>query len=70
MCNVEESDSAFTLNFLNRLSPRSNEACKRLGILATELAVRPFESFAEAGLSAEIQKLRYQEYEQYRKGAL
>lgn len=64
--SIEESDASFTPKFLECLTPRSAEACRRLGILPTEMAIRPFEFFAQPQLSSEIQKLRYQEYEAFR----
>ena len=45
--SIEESDASFTPKFLECLTPRSAEACRRLGILPTEMAIRPFEFFAQ-----------------------
>lgn len=64
--HVDEDDSLFTNKFVRAFSPRSREAARSLGVLASECVIRSFESFKEPGVAVEIQKLRYTEYESLR----
>lgn len=49
-------------------SPRTIEACLRLGIEWNELRRRPLEEFDEAGLFPKFQKDRCDHYERKRQG--
>ena len=50
----------------SRLTPRSAEACRRTGIEPSELLPLPREAFREPGQSTEVEKLRWERYEQIR----
>lgn len=50
----------------NRLTPRSAEACRRTGIEPSELLPLPREAFREAGQPPEVEKKRWEWYEQMR----
>ena len=50
----------------NRLTPRSAEACRRTGIEPGELLPLPREAFRVAGQSAELERTRWQAYEDMR----
>lgn len=65
--NINSDDSKFTGEFLEAMSPRSKEAVEALGVGLDELQVKSFEAFQKPGLPTEIQKLRYQDFEQQRK---
>jgi hypothetical protein len=64
--SLEADDTQFTEAFVRKLSPRSTEACRLLGVLPEELVLRSYENFYEHGIAPAIQKLRYQDYEQMR----
>jgi hypothetical protein len=69
--SITDDESTFTsLKALAKLSPRTKEACRILGVPKNDLVARPFEMFAERGLAPEIQKLRYQEYEAMRQDTI
>ena len=63
---LEADDTLFSEAFVKKLTPRSMEACRLLGVLPEELVLRSYENFFEAGITPNIQKLRYQDYEQMR----
>lgn len=63
---LEADEAQFTEAFVKRLTPRSSEALRLLGVLPEELVLRSYEHFYEHGISPAIQKLRYQDYEQLR----
>jgi hypothetical protein len=63
---LEADDTLFSESFVKKLTPRSMEACRLLGVLPEELVLRSYENFFEAGITPNIQKLRYQDYEQMR----
>ena len=53
-------------------SPRSLEACRQLGIIPNELYFQDFETFVKLnpeviGLPKDIQKLRFENIDNYRK---
>eukprot|EP00347_Sterkiella_histriomuscorum_P002584 403367581 len=48
-------------------SPRSLEACARLGLNPKELVFKPMEEFKDKNLEQDIVKMRYQHHEQKRK---
>ena len=50
----------------SRLTPRSAEACRRTGIEPAELLPVPQSAFREPGQSAEVEKLRWEKYEELR----
>jgi hypothetical protein len=64
--NIESDDTLFTAHYVKSFSPRSKEACKMLGVIPKELVLRSFESFDKPGLTPEIARLRYKDYEQLR----
>lgn len=63
---LEADEASFTEGFVKRLTPRSTESLRLLGVLPEELVLRTYEHFYEHGISPAIQKLRYQDYEQLR----
>lgn len=60
----------FTPTFVQALSPRSVEACRRCGVQTNELVTRPFEAFVDTSQDPIRWKLRYHEYEELRAEAL
>jgi len=48
-------------------TPRTREACRRLGLVPEDLSIRSFESFAIPGDLKEKQQLRFDHYEKRRK---
>lgn len=64
--NIESDDTLFTSQYVKSFTPRSKEACKMLGVMPKELILRSFESFDKPGLTPEIARLRYKDYEQLR----
>lgn len=63
---LECDDTLFTEGFVRKFTPRSMEACRLLGVLPEELVLRSYENFYEFSVTPNIQKLRYQDYEQMR----
>jgi hypothetical protein len=67
---AEAADSNATAAVLIPTSPKSIEACLRLGIDPLELAFRPASAFKKAGESDELVQLRFQHCEQLRQERL
>jgi hypothetical protein len=53
----------------NRLTPRSAEACRRTGIEPAELLPVPQSAFQETGQPADVEKIRWERYEELRMDA-
>lgn len=61
-----DADAHATATLLVPTSPRSVDACLRLGFDPLELAAKPLAAFARPGESEELTKLRHEHHEQLR----
>jgi hypothetical protein len=56
--NLDADDSLFTEAFVRKLTPRSVESCRLLGVLPEELVLRSYENFYEHGQKKETKTLQ------------
>lgn len=70
VATIKAADIQSTLDQKVLDTPRTQEACRRLGLVPEDLQIRSFDSFFLPGDLKDKQKLRFEHYEKKRKERL